>query len=103
MVVPGIVLVVLVLLQTALVGADLLGVQVLAREGARAAATGQDAAVPVRAAAGGRPVQVEVSPAAAAAGQPVTVTVRLRSRVSDRLGVEVWLPGRATMQREPGP
>ena len=103
LIVPGIAVLVVVLVHVAMLGADLLGVQVLAREGARAAARGADATAPVRAAADGRAVQVRISPLVTSPGEPVTVTVRLRSGVSDRLGFEVWLPGRVTMRREPGP
>lgn len=100
---PAAVLVLLMLVELALAGVDLLGAQVLAREAARAAAMGQDAAAPVDAGANGRRTQVRLEPIDAQPGDAVTATVRIRSRLSDRVGVEVWLPGHATMRREPAP
>jgi uncharacterized protein YfaS (alpha-2-macroglobulin family) len=98
-VLPGVVLVLLLVLSTALLGAQLVGVQTLAREAARTAAVTDDDTVRARLAAaiGDRPFEVTITPPAATRrpGELVTVTVRVRSRSGP--APPVWLPATATM------
>jgi hypothetical protein len=101
---PVVVLCMVLLLQTGLAAAELLLAQSAAREAARVAAVDDDRAAlrVAREVAGARPVEVRTSPVAGArrAGDLVTVEVSLRSLAFDRLGVTVWLPGRAVMRVE---
>lgn len=104
LVLPAVVVVLALVFHTALLGADLVAVQGLAREAARTAAVADDAAVgaAVRTAAGRRQVEVAVHPptGARAHGDLVTATVRLRSRAFEAFGAAPWLPARATMRVE---
>ncbi|HWB72966.1 MAG TPA: TadE/TadG family type IV pilus assembly protein [Egibacteraceae bacterium] len=101
---PAFFLLLALVLQAALLGADLVAVQGLAREAARTAAVADDAAVgaTVRAAAGRRAVEVQVDPPSGARvpGELVTARVRLRSRAFEAFGTSPWLPAQATMQVE---
>ena len=106
LVVPGVFLVLLLLLHAGLLGVELVAVQGVAREAARVAAVADDSAVREAAArvAPRRQLRVELAPPAGRrrAGELVTATVRLRSRVLRLGGTAVWLPARATMQVEDG-
>ena len=102
MVLPAVVVALLLVLQAGVLGADIVAAQGLARDAARAAAIGPDgggddlgAAV-----AGDRPVEVSVLPIEPEDGALVTARVRMRSRAFGNLGIDVWIPGRATMRAE---
>jgi hypothetical protein len=103
-VLPAVVLLLVLLLQGALYGADLVTAQGLAREAARAAAVDDDAAVRrlVAAAAGGRDVTVRLDPESGQrrAGQLVRAEVVLRSRAFTAMGVDVDAAGLAVMRVE---
>ncbi|MBW3602432.1 MAG: hypothetical protein KY434_07025 [Actinobacteria bacterium] len=107
LVTPAVALLVLLLVQAALLGAEIVAVQGLAREAARAAAVDDDEAVraAVTEAGGGRAVEVELEPPSGRRlpGDLVTALVRLRSAALARFGVTVWLPARATMRTETDP
>lgn len=102
MVLPAVVIALLLVLQAGVLGADVVAAQGLARDVARAAAVdGTEVATeaaPDR--VGGRDVEVTVEPTESRGGDLLTATVRLRSRAFGNLGVDVWLPGRATMRAE---
>ncbi len=102
MVVPAVVVMLLVVLQAGVLGADIVAAQGLAREVARTAAIGtaEDLDALQRAAAGEREAQLEVQPSDPAEGTLVTARVRLRSRAFGNVGVDVWIPARATMRVE---
>ncbi len=101
---PGVVVLVVVLIHAAVLGADLVAAQGVAREAARVAAVADDATVKAAAqqAAGRRPVDVSLHPPTAgrAPGGAVTATVRLRSAAFAPFGATVWLPAQATMRVE---
>lgn len=106
MVLPAVVLLLVALIHTALLGADLITAQGVAREAARVAAVGDDEAVraAVTRAVGSRPFQVDLQPPdGRRAGDLVTATLRLRSRAFASFGIDVWLPARATMRVEARP
>lgn len=94
----------LVVLGAGLVGVEVLAAHSFARDAARAAALDSSAAVASDVASGTvHRVEVEIE---VAAGQPlagglVTASVRLRSRALAAIGIEAWLPARATMPVEP--
>lgn len=101
---PAVVLLLTLLVHAALLGADLVAAQGVAREAARVAAVADDAAVRKASAtaAGNRPVEVTLQPPAGARvpGRQVTAAVRLRSRAFEAFGLRVWLPAEATMRVE---
>ncbi len=106
LVLPAVVLLLVLAVHAGLLATDLVAVQGLAREAARAAAVGGDDATraALSAAAGRRPVTVTLAPAAPRTpGTLVTAEVRLRSRAFAALGSAVWLPARATMRVEDAP
>jgi len=106
LVLPAVVLLLVLAVHAGLLATDLVAVQGLAREAARAAAVGGDAATraALTEAAGPRPVTLTLTPAAPRApGSMVTAEVRLRSRAFAPLGAPVWLPARATMRVEDAP
>ena len=103
LVLPLAVLVLVVGLHAGLLAADLVAVQGLAREAARAAAVSDDLATQraVRQAAGRRQVRLTLTPAAPRpAGGLVTAEVELESRAFGAFGLHVWLPARASMRVE---
>ena len=102
MTLPAALLLVLLVVQAGVLGADVVAAQGLARDAARTAAVGgaDDVAALVDQAAGSREVEVVLEPASPEAGEPVTVSLRLRSRAFGNLGHRVWLPARATMRAE---
>lgn len=102
MALPAALVVVLLVVQAGVLGADVVAAQGLARDAARTAAVGDaaDVAALVDDAAGAREVEVELEPSRPQAGEPVTVSLRLRSRAFGNLGRSVWLPARATMRAE---
>lgn len=105
MMLPAVVLVVVLLIHAALLGAELVAVHGIAREAARTAAVEDDAAVrdAVRAAAGRAQVVVQLRPTSPRApGDQVTATVRLRSRAFAPFGASIELPAKATMRVEQG-
>jgi hypothetical protein len=101
---PAVVLLLVLLLQGALYGVDLVTAQGLAREAARTAAVDDDAAVRrlVAAAVGGRDAVVRLDPASGQrrAGQLVRAEVVLRSRAFTAVGVDVDAAGAAVMRVE---
>lgn len=101
---PVLALLMLAVLQAGLVASELVLAQAAARDAVRVASVDDDAAAKeaAQAVAGDRALVLEVSPRAAArhAGDLVTVTLRLRSAVLDRIGVEGWFPAKATMRVE---
>jgi hypothetical protein len=101
---PAVILLLVLLLQGALYGVDLVTAQGLAREAARTAAVDDDAAVRrlVAAAVGGRDAVVRLDPASGQrrAGQLVRVEVVLRSRAFTAVGVDVDASGAAVMRVE---
>jgi hypothetical protein len=104
MVLPLVLLALTVVVQAGLLAADVVHVQGLAREAARAAAVGDDAAARAvtERAAGARPVRVRLDPPGGvrAAGDHVTAVVELESSAFGRLGPPVRLVGEATMRVE---
>ena len=101
---PALAMIVLAILLAGVAASEAVLAQAAARDGARVAAVDDDAAAAdaAKAVAGERAVVVDVEPPTSArrAGELVTVTVRLRSRALQRLGVELWFPARATMRVE---
>ena len=103
MVMPLVLLAVLLLASTALLAADLVAVQTLARESARVAAVADDGETnaALRRAAGGRDVRLRLQPRGSRReGALVTATVELRSPAFRALGLDVWVPARARMRVE---
>lgn len=104
MILPLLAMLLVVLIQGALLGVELVTAQGLAREAARTAVVDDDAAVrsAVKAAAGDRKVEVDIDPAAGerAVGDLVTVELRLRSHALAELVEPVWLPAKAVMRVE---
>lgn len=103
LVLPLSALVLVVLLHTAVLGRDVVAAQSLAREAARVAAVGDDAAVRAAAEeAAGSAVRVELNPPAGmrSTGDLVTADVRLHSRAFAPFGADVWVPARAVMRVE---
>jgi hypothetical protein len=103
-VLPVIVLLGVLLVHSALFGADLLTAQSLAREAARTAAVDDDAEVrrTVDRAARGRHVVVTLDPTAGdrRGGDLVVARVRLRTRAFAAFGVRLDVPGEAAMRVE---
>lgn len=101
---PVLALLLALVLQAGLAASELILATAVARDAARIAAVDDDRAVlaAARAVAGQRTVEVRAEPPASArrAGSLVTVHVRLRSATLQRLGIEAWLPARATMRVE---
>ena len=101
---PFVVLALVMVLHAAVLAADVVAAQSVAAQAARTAAVDDDGAVQaaVRAAAGRRPVDVELEPASAIrrAGDLVVARVRLRSAAFGALGLTVWVPGTATSRVE---
>lgn len=90
-------------LHAGLLAADLVAVQGLAREAARAAAVSGDAATraTLEQAAGRQPVRLTLDPASPRSpGALVTAQVSLESRAFRAFGQKVWLPARAVMRVE---
>lgn len=90
-------------LHAGLLAADLVAVQGLAREAARAAAVSGDAATraALEQAAGRQPVRLTLDPASPRSpGALVTAQVSLESRAFRAFGPKVWLPARAVMRVE---
>jgi hypothetical protein len=104
LVLPGVVLVLVLVLHGAWLGADLVLAQSLAREAARVAAVADDGQVraALDEAAGERPVEVTLAPpsGARAAGALVTARLRVRTRAFAVFGPGIWLPAQATMRVE---
>lgn len=102
--IPAVVMLLVLLLHAALLGADLVTVQSMAREAARTAAVDDDEGVRanVRAAAGRRPVRVSLSPPAASRrpGDVVTARLELQTRAFAAFGVRAWVPAQASMRVE---
>lgn len=106
LVLPAVVVLLVLALHAGLLATDLVAVQGLAREAARAAAVGGDDATraALAAAAGDRPVTVTLTPAdPRVPGTLVTAEVRLRTRAFTAFGSQAWLPARATMRVEDAP
>lgn len=92
----------LVVLGAGLVGAEVVAAHSVARDAARAAALDSSAAAASDVASRWRhQVRVEIVPARPRPGGLVTASVRLRSRALGAVGVDAWLPARATMPVEP--
>lgn len=102
MTLPIVLVTILLVCGAGLLGVELVAAQGLARDAARTAAVGEVADVQAMTlhAAGRRPVQVALNPSPPRPGQAVTASVRLRSVAFSALGVEVWLPARASMRVE---
>lgn len=102
MMLPAVVIIVLLVAQAGVLGADVVAAQGLARDAARTAAVGgaEDVDDLAREAAGSRAVEIRLQPPEPQPGTSVTAEVRLRSRAFGNVGVEVWLPARATMLTE---
>ena len=102
MVVPAVVVMLLLVLQAGVLGADIVAAHGLAREVARTAAIGtaEDLDALQRAVAGERHARLEVDPSDPPEGTLVTARVQLRSRAFGNVGVDLWIPARATMRAE---
>lgn len=104
LVLPAVLLLVVLVIQVAVAGTDLVVAQGLAREAARAAAVSDDTAAraATSAAAGGRTVSVSFSPPSPgrSPGDLVTARLELRSRTFALFGAPMWIPARATMRVE---
>jgi hypothetical protein len=103
MVMPAVLFLVVLALHAGLLAMDLVAVQGMAREAARAAAVGGDAAArdTLTEAAGARPAELTLSPRAPrTAGTLVTAEVRLRTTAFTPFGATIWLPARAVMRVE---
>lgn len=102
LVTPAVALLLVLVLHAALLGADVVAAQGVAREVVREAAVAPDGDVRavLRHSAGSRPVRVTLSPRSRDVGDLVTADVRLRSRAFAAFGAEVWVPARATMRVE---
>lgn len=92
------------LLHAAVLAADVVTAHAVALQAARVAAVDDDQAVndAVADAAGGRPVEVTLSPPASdrVRGDQVQATVRLRSAAFASFGASVWVPARVWMRVE---
>jgi hypothetical protein len=99
---PMVVMALLLVIGAGLLGVDVVTAQGLARDTARTAAVAGpvDAQRQAERAAGNREVEVELSPAQPRPGELVTASVRLRSLAFGAVGVDVWLPARASMPVE---
>lgn len=95
------------LLLFAVVGAELVAAQGIAREAARAAAVGSDAEArnAAKAGAGSRQFDLRLLPpdGARQPGDLVSARLRLRSAVAANLGLDLWLPAHAVMRTEDVP
>lgn len=103
LVLPAVFLVLALVLQAGVVGAELVLAQTVAREAARAAAVEDDASARERAArVAGRPATVVLDPpdGSRMPGDLVTARVELESRAFAAVGVRVRLPGVAVMRVE---
>lgn len=92
----------LVVLGAGLVGVEVVTAHSLARDVARAAALDPAATASDVASRSVHQVGVEIDVAASQSlpGELVTASVRLRSRALAAIGIEAWLPARATMPVE---
>ena len=101
---PLVTLALVLIAHAAVLGADVVSAQGVAREAARVAAVSDDRVVREAAdrAAGGRLAALDLSPPSPGRvmGEQVTVTVRLRSEAFAAFGVSVEIPARATMRVE---
>lgn len=97
-------LAVVVLLHTAVLGADVLAAHAVAYNAARIATTGsdEDMRAAVAKAAGDRPVEVSVDPPEERrlAGDLLAVTVRLRSSAFEPFGASPWIPATVMLRVE---
>ncbi|QBI19326.1 hypothetical protein ER308_07065 [Egibacter rhizosphaerae] len=102
---PVVVLLAVAVALSAVVGADVVAAQTLARDAARHAAVGDTAAAEQAVAdAAPAPYELVVEPASPQPGQPVTARVRLQARVLPEPFGPAWLPEvEATMQVEEPP
>jgi len=103
MVLPAVILLLVLTVHAGLLAMDLVAVEGLAREAARAAAVGDDdqTRAALAQAAGRRPVTVTLSPPSPREpGTLVTAEIRARTRAFGPFGAALWLPARATMRVE---
>lgn len=101
---PFVMLAVTLVLHAGVLAADIVTARSVGMQAARLAAVDDDGAVraAVRAAAGRRPVRVELEPPdhRRRAGDLVAATVRLRSRAFAPFGAALWVPSRVVMRVE---
>jgi hypothetical protein len=107
LVIPAVLLLILLIVQTGIMAADLVTATGIAREAARTAAVDNDtnARAAAMRAAGSRHIHISFVPpsGARAPGDLVTATLRLRSHSFAVFGTPVWLPAQATMRVEDSP